>query len=327
MLEIHKNGKIEINPNEEIRRQFIEVIDQCDEVNVDVYDTVYDILQILKVENYFQYCVTLKLMYKDVYTYFNYINKTNETNKIDKYHIALISSCSADEVIQKIENNIDFIIENFVYVVTLNNMFQVKMILELNSTQHQYLTQVLSYHLYDLIALDDYIGFKILEDYYFKNINSDLSDEEDMEEEAPEDLLQEEQDIEEDDYFQETISEEIIEDIINFLEELHYKHPSSYIKIINDVIKRIYQWSYYYFENSIEVEEADLEIRVLRLINGCSIEKIGIKLIENKLLLGEILLRIFDDMQMGYPNITTSKGTKTVSQSDLDEYMNKIKRK
>lgn len=79
-------------------------------------------------------------MYKDVYTYFNYINKTNETNKIDKYHIALISSCSADEVIQKIENNIDFIIENFVYVVTLNNMFQVKMILELNSTQHQYLT-------------------------------------------------------------------------------------------------------------------------------------------------------------------------------------------
>ena len=65
----------------------------------------------------------------------------------------------------------------------------------------------------------------------------------------------------------------------------------------------------------------------LRDINGCSIEKIGIKLIENKLLLGEILLRIFDDMQMGYPNITTSKGTKTVSQSDLDEYMNKIKRK
>ena len=41
----------------------------------------------------------------------------------------------------------------------------------------------------------------------------------------------------------------------------------------------------------------------------------------------EILLRIFDDLDMGYPNITTSNGDKIVTEEEVNEYIIKTKRK
>ena len=79
---------------------------------------------------------------------------------------------------------------------------------------------------------------------------------------------------------------------------------------VKEIIEKIYKWCYYYIENSIEVEDTDLEIRIINLVNGCSIEEISEKLNNNEKLLSEILLRVFDDIDMGYPSITTIDGDK-----------------
>lgn len=319
MLEINSNGKIEINPNEEIRRQFLEIIGENDEISEEIFDEINDILLVLKQQNYFQYCVTIKLIYKDVYTYLNYINKMNETSKIDKYNMYLINSFNYNEILQKCEENIDLLIENFTYILTLNNMLKVKMLLELSKLQNEYLFKITPFHLYDLQALQDYMGFRVIEDYYLENFENDSSEEDDE--------IEKEDIDDEDEIIFKMVPEEIVDDIINFLNYLHNNHKEIYIKTIKEIIEKIYKWCYYYIENSIEVEDTDLEIRVINLVNGCSIEEISEKLNNNEKLLSEILLRVFDDIDMGYPSITTIDGDKLVTESELNDHIIKVKRK
>ena len=44
-------------------------------------------------------------------------------------------------------------------------------------------------------------------------------------------------------------------------------------------------------------------------------------------MLNEIILRIFDDLELGYPSISTNKGYKLVTEKDLNDYITKIKKK
>ncbi len=298
MLKIELNGKNIINPNEDIRNQFREIIKENDECPSDeIYDTIYDIIENVKELNHLEYVSIIALMYKDVYCYYNYLLKHNETNPDILEKSRILDACSIEDVLKAYYNNQGFFLNNFVYILSLNNLFYIKMLLSLNNFQKELLNEMIPMNKYDEMALKQYTNFTSLEEYYFSIIDENTS------------------------------VEEIVEYISNFLEYLYYYNKETYDNYIKSIIQKIYKYCYYYLNSSSEVEEEDLEVRIVKLINGKSVQEIGKELQKDKNMLNEIILRIFDDLELGYPSISTNKGYKLVTEKDLNDYITKIKKK
>ena len=236
-------------------------------------------------------------MYKDVYCYYNYLLKHNETNPDILEKSRILDACSIEDVLKAYYNNQGFFLNNFVYILSLNNLFYIKMLLSLNDFQKDLLNEMIPMNKYDEMALKQYTDFTSLEEYYFSIIDENTS------------------------------VEEIVEYISNFLEYLYYYNKETYDNYIKSIIQKIYKYCYYYLNSSSEVEEEDLEVRIVKLINGKSVQEIGEELQKDKNMLNEIILRIFDDLELGYPSISTNKGYKLVTEKDLNDYITKIKKK
>ena len=301
MLKIELNGKNIINPNEEIRNQFRDIIKENDECSdVELNDIIYDTIENIKEVNYLEYISIITLMYKDVYCYYNYLLKHNETNPdiLEQSRMLDVDNIdNIDNILNIYYENDDFFLSNFVYILSLNNLFYIKMLLSLNNFQKELLNEMIPMNKYDEMALKQYTNFTSLEEYYFSIIDENTS------------------------------VEEIVEYISNFLEYLYYYNKETYDNYIKSIIQKIYKYCYYYLNSSSEVEEEDLEIRIVKLISSKSVQEIGEELQKNKNMLNEIILRIFDDLELGYPSISTNNGYKSVTENDLNDYIPKIKQK
>lgn len=298
MLKIELNGKNIINPNEEIRNQFRDIIKENDECSdVELNDIIYDTIENIKEVNYLEYISIITLMYKDVYCYYNYLLKHNETNPDILEQSRILDIDNIDNILNIYYENDDFFLSNFVYILSLNNLFYIKMLLSLNDFQKELLNEMVPMNIYDEMALKQYTDFTSLENYYFSFNDNDM------------------------------FSEDIVQYISNFLEYLYYYNKETYDNYIKSIIQKIYKYCYYYLNSSSEVEEEDLEVRIVKLINGKSVQEIGEELQKDKNMLNEIILRIFDDLELGYPTISTNKGYKSVTEKDLNDYITKIKKK
>lgn len=298
MLKIELNGKGVINPNEEIRNQFRQIINEKNEYSTEeIYDTIYDIIEEIKEINYFEYISIITLMYKDVYCYYNYLLKTNETNFDILEQSRILDVNRVEDVLNAYYNNDKLFLSTFVYVLNLNNLFYIKMLSNLNEYQNMILKEICPLHVYDEIALNQDYNFSSLEDYYVSIINENI------------------------------IVDDIANDIMYFLEYLYNYNRNIYYNYINSIIKKIYKYCYYYLNNSYDIEKDDLEIRIIELTNGKSDQEIGEELFKNKDMLNEIILRVFDDMELGYPSIYTNNGYKLITEKDLNDYIVKTKKK
>lgn len=298
MLKIELNGKNIINPNEEIRNQFRDIIKENDECSdAELNDIIYDTIENIKEVNYLEYISIITLMYKDVYCYYNYLLKHNETNLDILEQSRILDIDNIDNILNIYYENDDFFLSNFIYILSLNNLFYIKMLLSLNDFQKELLNEMIPMNIYDEMALKQYTDFTSLENYYFSFNDNDM------------------------------FSEDIVQYISNFLEYLYYYNKTTYDNYIKSIIQKIYKYCYYYLNSSSEVEEEDLEVRIVKLINGKSVQEIGEELQKDKNMLNEIILRIFDDLELGYPTISTNKGYKSVTEKDLNDYITKIKKK
>lgn len=298
MLKIELNGKSIVNPNEEIKNQFRQIIHENEQYSDEqIYDIIYDTIENIKNVNYLEYISIITLMYKDTYCYYNYLLKSNETNLDILEDLSILDACSIEDVLNAYYDNQDFFLQNFVYVLNLNNLFYIKMMLSLNDFQNKLLNEIIPLNIYDEMALKQYTNFTSLEDYYFSIIDENM------------------------------VVEEVVEHISNFLEYLYYYNKETYDNYIKSIIQKIYKYCYYYLNNSTEIEEEDLEVRVIKLINDKNAQEIGEELQKNQNMLNEILLRIFDDLELGYPSISTNNGYKLVTDKEINDYIIKIKQK
>lgn len=246
MLKIELNGKNIINPNEEIRNQFREIIKENDECSdVELNDIIYDTIENIKEVNYLEYISIITLMYKDVYCYYNYLLKHNETNPDILEQSRILDIDNIDNILNIYYENDDFFLSNFIYILSLNNLFYIKMLLSLNDFQKELLNEMIPMNIYDEMALKQYTNFTSLENYYFSFNDNDM------------------------------FSEDIVQYISNFLEYLYYYNKETYDNYIKSIIQKIYKYCYYYLNSSSEVEEEDLEVRIVKLINGKSVQEIG----------------------------------------------------
>ena len=289
MQKVNSKG---INPNEEIRKQFRELVFSCND-DEDAFDKLVEVMEFLKAENYAQYVYNVKLIYQDVYVYYNYVRKTGETNLefYSRYNLLLFVN-NFDEILESYEMNDELYLGDFIYLLKLNNLAIIKMYLELDKKQIEYLLKTVKITINDLLTLEQSMNFKSLEDYFYYR-----------------------------DADQFVVEEDIVEEVMYFLEYLRLNHPDKYKKYILEILNKIYKWSCYYVEHSIEIDECDLEQRVIELTNIKSIDKILEALSNDKILLSDIILRLFDDMELGYPVINTKDGEQLINESDIDKYM------
>lgn len=298
MLKIELNGKSIVNPNEEIKNQFRQIIHENEQYSDEqIYDIIYDTIENIKNVNYLEYISIITLMYKDTYCYYNYLLKSNETNSNILEEAMILDANNINDILNIYYNNDELFLSNFVYILSLNNLFYIKILSNLNKYQNEILEEICPLHKYDEIALMQYTNFTSLEDYYLFNISENIS------------------------------IDDITNDIVHFLEYLYYYNRKIYYNYIKSIIQKIYKYCYYYLYNSSDIDVCDLEIRIIQLLNKKDIKKIGKELIKNPQFLNEIITRIIDDEEMGYPDIPTSNGYKNVKEKDLEENIAKIMKK
>ena len=302
MLKIEVDGKSYLNYNEELRSQMRDIVKEYEEKlennqlpdENEIYDVIYDITSKLKEINPVEYISLVTLIYQDVFTYFKYMKSTNEMTSYERENLLLLEANTMEEVLEKYEENVDFYLVNFVYLLRQNNLYLIRLRLNLEEKEHKKLRKICPLHHYDEYALQEYINFSSLEDYYLENL---------------------------DEY---STPDELVDDIVSFLEYLYHYKKEIYYTYVNSIIKKLAKWCYYYLNQSSEIEEYDLEVRFVQLINGKKINKIGNILHANPQFLKEILSRIFEDMDMGYPAIQTEKGLEVPTDKVLNKYFEKF---
>lgn len=296
MLEIEVNNQVIVNPIEEIRSQFRQTIIELDKKNEnEKYEKIIKLIDKLKEINYSQYIMVIATIYKDVYCYVNYSIKNNEINSETSNYSYYLRANNIEEICNKFNKYKDFFIYNFMYILGLNNLFQIKIYLNLEDKEQKKLRNIYPLYVYDEVALIGYTNFRSLMDYYyqFDDIKS---------------------------------IDEIADDMINYLEYLYHYNKKIYLNYIKSILNRLNKYCYYYLNNAIDITVNDFEVRVIKLIINNDIDKIGDDLYNDKFLLKQIILRNFDDLEMGYPAIYTSKGYQFVKENDLNKYIEKMKK-
>lgn len=290
---LYIDGKENLNINEQIRQKLKSIIELYVD---DPINALYIKLQDIKKTNIKEYYLMIQNIYKEVYMYINYTNKLNENTRQGKDYIKECFNAEDDiEVVETVEDNLDFFLDYYNYLLQINDLFRIKMFLELNESQNRYLNRLSATHLYDLLALKNYIGLTSLEEYYENNIEYDYV-------------------------------EDIVNDIIFFLDDLYYKQPDVYDTYIREILFKYYKWCCYYKDHSIEIEKTDPELKILDLFEKNDSKKIHNILKDDINLFTHILITIFDNMELGYPSILTEDGDQLVNEEQIDNYIKHLKK-
>ena len=263
---IYKNSEI-INPNEELRN------------------------------DYNKFLLTISLIYKDVYMYTNVMKKSNEISpELRSIFREKFTASNIDDIVVSYKDGTDFYIDNFTYLLTLNNLYYLKMLLELTEEQNIYLQSISNNHIFDMEALKADININTLFNFFDINYDENIT------------------------------IEELSLEIKDFLIYVQFKNKNYYKKFIYDITKEIYGWCRYYIDNSINVQKDDFEVKTIRFIEELNNSMISTYLSIDQAFLTQVLTYILKRYTDNYQMVSTINGKEKVTKDKIKEYLKSYKK-
>lgn len=293
---IYKNSEI-INPNEELRNEYRLLQQKLEFADLDVEKYLKKTIDKLEETDYNKFLLTISLIYKDVYMYTNVMKKSNEISpELRSIFREKFIASNIDDIVVSYKNDTDFYIDNFTYLLTLNNLYYLKMLLELTEKQNIYLQSISNNHIFDMEALKADININTL--FNFFDIN----------------------------YDENTTIEELSLEIKDFLIYVQFKNKNYYKKFIYDITKEIYGWCRYYIDNSINVQKDDFEVKTIRFIEELNNSMISTYLSIDQAFLTQVLTYILKRHSDNYQMVSTINGKEKVTKDKIKEYLKSYKK-
>lgn len=293
---IYKNSEI-INPNEELRNEYRLLQQKLEFADLDVEKYLKKTIDKLEETDYNKFLLTISLIYKDVYMYTNVMKKSNEISpELRSIFREKFIASNIDDIVVSYKDDTDFYIDNFTYLLTLNNLYYLKMLLELTEKQNIYLQSISNNHIFDMEALKADININTL--FNFFDIN----------------------------YDENTTIEELSLEIKDFLIYVQFKNKNYYKKFIYDITKEIYGWCRYYIDNSINVQKDDFEVKTIRFIEELNNSMISTYLSIDQAFLTQVLTYILKRYTDNYQMVSTINGKEKVTKDKIKEYLKSYKK-
>ena len=293
---IYKNSEI-INPNEELRNEYRLLQQKLEFADLDVEKYLKKTIDKLEETDYNKFLLTISLIYKDVYMYTNVMKKSNEISpELRSIFREKFIASNIDDIVVSYKDDTDFYIDNFTYLLTLNNLYYLKMLLELTEKQNIYLQSISNNHIFDMEALKADININTL--FNFFDIN----------------------------YDENTTIEELSLEIKDFLIYVQFKNKNYYKKFIYDITKEIYGWCRYYIDNSINVQKDDFEVKTIRFIEELNNSMISTYLSIDQAFLTQVLTYILKRHSDNYQIVSTINGKEKVTKDKIKEYLKSYKK-
>ena len=293
---IYKNSEI-INPNEELRNEYRLLRQKLEFADLDVEKYLKKTIDKLEETDYNKFLLTISLIYKDVYMYTNVMKKSNEISpELRSIFREKFIASNIDDIVVSYKDDTDFYIDNFTYLLTLNNLYYLKMLLELTEKQNIYLQSISNNHIFDMEALKADININTL--FNFFDIN----------------------------YDENTTIEELSLEIKDFLIYVQFKNKNYYKKFIYDITKEIYGWCRYYIDNSINVQKDDFEVKTIRFIEELNNSMISTYLSIDQAFLTQVLTYILKRHSDNYQMVSTINGKEKVTKDKIKEYLKSYKK-
>lgn len=293
---IYKNSEI-INPNEELRNEYRLLQQKLEFADLDVEKYLKKTIDKLEETDYNKFLLTISLIYKDVYMYTNVMKKSNEISpELRSIFREKFIASNIDDIVVSYKDDTDFYIDNFTYLLTLNNLYYLKMLLELTEKQNIYLQSISNNHIFDMEALKADININTL--FNFFDIN----------------------------YDENTTIEELSLEIKDFLMYVQFKNKNYYKKFIYDITKEIYGWCRYYIDNSINVQKDDFEVKTIRFIEELNNSMISTYLSIDQAFLTQVLTYILKRYTDNYQMVLTINGKEKVTKDKIKEYLKSYKK-
>lgn len=293
---IYKNSEI-INPNEELRNEYRLLQQKLEFADLDVEKYLKKTIDKLEETDYNKFLLTISLIYKDVYMYTNVMKKSNEISpELRSIFREKFIASNIDDIVVSYKDDTDFYIDNFTYLLTLNNLYYLKMLLELTEKQNIYLQSISNNHIFDMEALKADININTL--FNFFDINNDEN----------------------------TTIEELSLEIKDFLIYVQFKNKNYYKKFIYDITKEIYGWCRYYIDNSINVQKDDFEVKTIRFIEELNNSMISTYLSIDQAFLTQVLTYILKRYTDNYQMVLTINGKEKVTKDKIKEYLKSYKK-
>lgn len=287
-----------INPNEEIRNKCRQLLDSAEQSNLNQYYYFKMIINSLQINDEAKFISIVSVIYKDVYTYLNFCKKIGENSLQSRYEFSSeLCATNIEEVIECYNRNSDFFIDNFIYILDLNNLFFLKLLLELDLEQNENLQKIFKTHIFDMMALNQDINLNTLLDFYNMSYSDTVT------------------------------TEELAKEIKDFLMYLQHKNKDFYKKFIYEISKEIYSWSRYYVDNSINVTEDDFEVEIIKFIEQLDNTGISIYFSIDNIFLVKVLTYILEINEISYQNVITKNGKEKITKEKVVQYMKNYTKK
>ncbi len=293
---IYKNSEI-INPNEELRNEYRLLQQKLEFADLDVEKYLKKTIDKLEETDYNKFLLTISLIYKDVYMYTNVMKKSNEISpELRSIFREKFIASNIDDIVVSYKDDTDFYIDNFTYLLTLNNLYYLKMLLELTEEQNIYLQSISNNHIFDMEALKADININTLFNFFDINYDENIT------------------------------IEELSLEIKDFLIYVQFKNKNYYKKFIYDITKEIYGWCRYYIDNSINVQKDDFEVKTIRFIEELNNSMISTYLSIDQAFLTQVLTYILKRYTDNYQMVSTINGKEKVTKDKIKEYLKSYKK-
>lgn len=293
---IYKNSEI-INPNEELRNEYRLLQQKLEFADLDVEKYLKKTIDKLEETDYNKFLLTISLIYKDVYMYTNVMKKSNEISpELRSIFREKFIASNIDDIVVSYKDDTDFYIDNFTYLLTLNNLYYLKMLLELTEEQNIYLQSISNNHIFDMEALKADININTLFNFFDINYDENIT------------------------------IEELSLEIKDFLIYVQFKNKNYYKKFIYDITKEIYGWCRYYIDNSINVQKDDFEVKTIRFIEELNNSMISTYLSIDQAFLTQVLTYILKRYTDNYQMVLTINGKEKVTKDKIKEYLKSYKK-
>lgn len=293
---IYKNSEI-INPNEELRNEYRLLQQKLEFADLDVEKYLKKTIDKLEETDYDKFLLTISLIYKDVYMYTNVMKKSNEISpELRSIFREKFTASNIDDIVVSYKDDTDFYIDNFTYLLTLNNLYYLKMLLELTEEQNIYLQSISNNHIFDMEALKADININTLFNFFDINYDENIT------------------------------IEELSLEIKDFLIYVQFKNKNYYKKFIYDITKEIYGWCRYYIDNSINVQKDDFEVKTIRFIEELNNSMISTYLSIDQAFLTQVLTYILKRYTDNYQMVSTINGKEKVTKDKIKEYLKSYKK-
>ncbi len=293
---IYKNSEI-INPNEELRNEYRLLQQKLEFADLDVEKYLKKTIDKLEETDYNKFLITISLIYKDVYMYTNVMKKSNEISpELRSIFREKFIASNIDDIVVSYKDDTDFYIDNFTYLLTLNNLYYLKMLLELTEEQNIYLQSISNNHIFDMEALKADININTLFNFFDINYDENIT------------------------------IEELSLEIKDFLIYVQFKNKNYYKKFIYDITKEIYGWCRYYIDNSINVQKDDFEVKTIRFIEELNNSMISTYLSIDQAFLTQVLTYILKRYTDNYQMVLTINGKEKVTKDKIKEYLKSYKK-